>query len=233
VLRKVFTARGRHPRIEFIEAFAPQLGPALHAAGLVEEARQQLMVCTVETYQPAPPVSGLTVAALTGASAASEVQACLNVQRRGFDPRDEGRTTADDADHFPRTIGEGRAFVTSLDGQPVGVGVFTAPFAGATETAGLVTLAPFRRRGIATRLTVLAARRSMTQGVDVVSLTGANERTGRVYERVGFVGRATMLAYADPGRRGHPGRRDRACQRAGPISAGAREEDGRQDTVHA
>lgn len=199
VLREAFAARGRHPRIEFIEAFAPQLGPALRAAGFVEEARQQLMVCTVETYQPAPPMSGLTVAELTGASAVSEVQAYLNLQRRGFDPRDEGRATAEDAEHFLRTIGEGRAFVASLDGQPVGVGMFTAPFAGVTEIAGLATLAPFRRRGIATRLTALAARRAMTQGADVVTLTAADERAGRVYERVGFVGRATMLAYADPG----------------------------------
>ncbi len=75
--------------------------------------------------------------------------------------------------------------------------MYTAPFDGVTEVAGLATLEPFRRRGIAMGLTALAVQRAMAQGAKVVCLTAADERAGQVYERVGFVGYATMLAYLD------------------------------------
>jgi len=212
-LRDKFAARGRHPRIEFIQEFAPQLASSLRAAGFVEEQRQQLMICTTETYRPAPKVPGLTITELTGnfnrsgrsalpASAASEVQATevahyLNTQRRGFDARNKEVATQDEAEQFLRMLGEGRAFVAWLKGQPVGVGMYTAPFDGVTEVEGLATLEPFRRKGIATKLTALAVQRAMAQGAEVVYLTAADERAGRVYGRVGFVGYATMLAYLD------------------------------------
>ena len=133
VLRDEFAARGRHPRIVFIQEFAPQLASALRAAGFVEEARQQLMVCTAETYRPAPEVLGLTVTELTynpglPASAASEVQDYLTTQRRGFDVRSKEVATEGDAEQFLRMIGGGRAFVAWLEGRPVGVGMYTAPF---------------------------------------------------------------------------------------------------------
>ena len=199
-LRNEFAARGRLPRFEFIEEYAPQLAPALRAAGFAEEARQALMVCTAATYLPAPGVPGLTISELTGASAPGEVRTFLTCQRRGFDAHDTGVATEGDAEHFLRTIGEGRAFVAWLEGQPVGAGIYTAPFDGVTEVAGLATLEPFRRRGIATALTALAVRRALEQGVDIVCLTAADERAGRVYERVGFVRCATMLAYSQEGR---------------------------------
>ncbi len=197
VLRDEFAGRGRHPRIEFIQEFAPQLAFALRAAGFVEEARQQLMVCTAETYRPAPKVLGLTITELTSASAASEVQDYLNIQHRGFDARSTRVATEGDAEQFHRMIEGGRAFVGWLKGQPVGVGMYTAPFDGVTEVAGLATLEPFRKRGIATGLTALAVQRAMAQGAKAVCLTAADERVGRVYERVGFVGYATILAYLD------------------------------------
>jgi GNAT superfamily N-acetyltransferase len=195
-LRSEFAARGRLPRFEFIEEYAPQLAPALRAAGFVEEARQALMACTAATYSPAPDVPGLTLTELTSASTPGEVQTFLTCQRRGFDPHDAG-VPEGDVEHFLRTIGAGRAFVAWLEGQPVGAGVITAPFDRVAEVAGLATLEPFRRRGIATALTALAVRRALEQGVEVACLTAADERAGRVYERVGFVRCATMLAYIE------------------------------------
>ncbi len=193
-LRSKFAARGRVPRFEFVEEYAPQLAPALRAAGFAEDARQALMVCTAATYLPAPGVPGLALTELTGASTPDEVRTFLTCQRRGFDPHDAGPPEGD-VEHFLRTVGAGRAFVAWLDGQPVGAGIYTAPFDGVTEVAGLATLEPFRRRGIATALTALAVRRALEQGVEVACLTAADERAGRVYERVGFAWCATMLAY--------------------------------------
>src|SRR5205085_3761025 len=60
-LRAECNARSRQPRLEFIEAFAPDLAAALSAEGFVEEARLNLMIFTCDTYRPAPWVPGLTV----------------------------------------------------------------------------------------------------------------------------------------------------------------------------
>ena len=196
MLRNEFVARGRHPRIEFIQEFAPRLAPALGAAGFVEEARQQLMVCTAETYRVATEVAGLTITQLTRASAVSEIQDYLTIQRRGFDVQDLA-ATEEEAEQFQRTMGGGKAFVARLEGQPVGVGMYTAPYEGATEVVALATLEPFRRRGIARAVTAMAVQEALQEGAEVVCLTAADERAGRMYERVGFVRYGTMLAYID------------------------------------
>jgi predicted GNAT family acetyltransferase len=89
------------------------------------------------------------------------------------------------------------AFLARLDGRPVGAGLYTTPFDGLTEVTGLATSKPFRRRGIATALTALAVQTAFEQGVEAVYLTAADERAGRVYERVGFRRFVTMLAYIE------------------------------------
>ena len=198
MLQHEFAARGRRPRLEFIQEFAPQLPSALRAAGFAEEARQPLMICTAETFRPAAEVVGLTITELTKASPVNEVQDYLTTQRRGFDAHSSAVATEGDGERFLRVIGEGRAFVGWLKGQPVGVGMFTSPYDGVTEVVGLATLEPYRRQGIATRLTAQAVQRALEQGAEVVCLTAADERAGRVYERVGFVRYATVLAYIGP-----------------------------------
>ena len=84
------------PRFEFIEEYAPDLGPALVAAGFSLEERYPLLVCTPETLRPGPPIPGLTITTLTPDSPAEDLLACLTVQREGFgeiagDPPTPGR----------------------------------------------------------------------------------------------------------------------------------------------
>jgi GNAT superfamily N-acetyltransferase len=196
-LRGEFVRRGRCPRFEFIAEFAPRLASALQAAGFAEEARQPLMVCTAESYRPAPAVPGLAIAELDHDAAVSEAQDLLTTQRRGFDAHATEAATEGEAREFLDTMGAGRAFVARLEGEPVGAGTYTAPLDRVTEITGLATLEPFRRRGIATALTTRAVQSALQRGAEVICLTAADERAGRVYERVGFARRATMLAYID------------------------------------
>jgi GNAT superfamily N-acetyltransferase len=195
-LRREFAARGRRPRFEFIEEYIPELGPALLAAGFVEEARQPLMVCTPDSHRPAPEVPGLTITQLCSASSVDEIQEFLTVQRRGFDPLGGQPATAEEAVQFRGVLGEGLALVARLWGEPVGVGLVTEPLDGVAEVVGLATLEPYRRRGIGTALAAQAVESALEQGVEAAMLSAEDERAGRVYERVGFVRRATMLAYA-------------------------------------
>src|SRR5919205_653779 len=196
-LRAEFNARGRQPRLEFIEAFAPELAAALSAEGFVEEARLNLMICTVDTYRPAPPVPGLTVSALTGLSPLADAQEFLATQRQGFDPGDTTSTAVAQAQQVLQRLGDHRAFLARPGGQPGGAGTLVAAFDGLAEVAGITTLAPFRRRGVASILTSEAVRTAFLQGVEGALLTAVDEHAGRVYERVGFRPYATLLAYSD------------------------------------
>ncbi len=196
-LRAAFAARERQPRFEFIDEFAPHLAPALHAAGFVLEARQHLMICTPKTYHAAPTVAGLTITTLTPNSPLAGVQDFLTTQRQGFDPTDQTTTTEGQAEQCLRELQSNAAFLARLDGQPVGAGMFTAPFDDITEIVGIATREQFRRRGIGAALTARALQTAFAQGATIACLTAADERAGRLYQHAGFRPYATMLAYVD------------------------------------
>ena len=194
-LRATFEARGRLPRFEFIEEFSPELPALLRQAGFVEEARQQLMTCTPSTYQPVPPVAGLTVVEIGPESPLTDVMDYLTAQRLGFDPDSTATTDPAEAEET-RTRRNGRlALLARMNGEPVAAAGATAPFDGITELVGIATRVPFRRRGIATCLTDLSLRWAFAHGVEIACLTAADRDAGRVYERAGFQPVGTMLAY--------------------------------------
>lgn len=197
-LRATFATHNRQPRLEFIEEFAPDLAPALRAAGFVEESRIYLMICTPETYRPVPDLPGLAVTELGAGSSIADVRALIDVQRQGFESDEARPATDDDAARFLRSIGAGRAFLARLHGLPVGAGSLNPTIGELAEVAGIATITPFRRRGIAGIVTAWAVRAAFDQGVELTFLTAADERAGRVYERVGFRPYAHALAYLDP-----------------------------------
>jgi ribosomal protein S18 acetylase RimI-like enzyme len=203
-MRAECAARRRRPRFEFIAECAPGLDAALGAAGFVEEARQSLMVCTPDRWAAAPPVQGLCIHELDAAAPLDELRAFLDVRQRGFDLEALGSAGEAEARQFARTLGQGRVFVARTEqGLPVAAGMYSAPLAAGpgrtriAELAGLATLAPFRRRGIATALAAHAVRSAFERGVEGVCLVAADARAGRVYGRIGFEACATMLAYIE------------------------------------
>lgn len=195
-LKTVFQEQNRQPRFEFIAEFAPDLPAQLSRAGFIEEARQWGMACTPQTFLPAPDVPGLEIIALTACATVTEAQAFLTLQNRGFDAASTEQATAANAEHFLRGLGDGAMLMARLNGEAVAAGLYTHPFDGLTELAGLATLEPFRGRGIATALTAAAVRHAFAHGVETVYLCAADERAGRVYRRVGFAPCATVLAYS-------------------------------------
>jgi len=192
-----FHARERLPRCEFIEEFAPDLAPALRAAGFAEEGRQLLLICTPETLRPAPDVPGLAITQLTIAAPMDDLRACVAVQQRGFGNPDAPPASAAEGEDQRRRVAAGAgAFLARLDGQPVGVADFTTPLGGLTELVGIATLEAYRGRGIATALTARAVQVTFDAGAEIAFLVAEDARAGRVYERVGFRPCATALAYS-------------------------------------
>lgn len=196
-LRDVFIQRSRQPRFEFIEEFAPELAPALEAAGFVEESRTQFMICTPDTYRDAPAVRDLVISALNEQSPLSDLRDFLTVQRRSFGSDADTSIDDDEAAELQGGMHAVEHFLVRSDAQAVGVGSLTAPIAGVAEVAGIGTLERFRRRGVATMLTAHMLQRAFSSGVEIACLSAADERAGRVYERVGFRAVATTLAYIE------------------------------------
>ena len=196
-LRDVFVGQNRTPRFEYIEQFAPDLAPALEAAGFVLEMRSLLMICTPDTFRQTPPVEDVTVHALPPDAPLSDIRALMRVQREGFSMQKSGPISDDEAAAFQTWLGDTRLFLARLDGLPISAGSLTPPIDGVAEVAGIATLAPYRRRGIGTAITAAATSTAFKLGLKLVLLTAGDEQAGRVYERVGFRAIGNGLAYID------------------------------------
>jgi GNAT superfamily N-acetyltransferase len=185
-LAALYRSRGRSPRFEFLEAYAPGLSTALEERGYRLEMRGYLMTCTLAERIAPLPIPGVTVRALTDASPLSDFQALMTVQSRCFGAADAPAATAIDAENLRRRFAASAFFVAEADGEIVSAGAFTPPADGVTEVVGIATLPVYRGRGIAGLLTSQITRHAFGQGVELAFLTAGDEAAGRVYGRVGF-----------------------------------------------
>lgn len=199
MLRAAFRERDRIPRFEFIEEFAPDLGPALVAAGFSLEARYPLLVCTPEMLRQMPSIHGLTITTLTPNSPAEDLLACLSVQQQGFGEIVGDPPTPDDVDALRATLAQDGAFLARLDGVPAGAMMYTTPLEELTELAGGTTLEAYRRRGIGAAMVAAATAHAFARGVEIALLTAASEHASGVFQRAGFRWYGTGLAYVDEG----------------------------------
>lgn len=193
-LLTIFTERARNPSLQFIEEVFMHLTTVPRSSGWSKVERSQVMICTPETYRPAPDVLGLAITTLSHESSVEEICEGLDTNALGFDPQAE-RATIHEAEEFRQDLILSRAFTARLQEQPVGAGMFTDIHEGLTELVGITTLEPFRRRGIAAALTAYMTQIAFHQGATLVFLIAADEQAGRVYERVGFHPHATHVVY--------------------------------------
>jgi len=192
-----FTKRGRTPRFELVEAFAPGLGASLAARGFQEEGRPFLMCCLPATARPVAPPEGITLQKLTDESPDDDIRSLLSVARRAFGMSDGPVSDADLAWNR-KALGAAPAFLARQDGLPVAAANLLAPIGGLAEVAGVATLESHRRRGIGAALTSAAVTEGFSRGVDAVVLSAADERAGRVYRSVGFEPYGFVLACSSP-----------------------------------
>ncbi|HEY0604342.1 MAG TPA: GNAT family N-acetyltransferase [Herpetosiphonaceae bacterium] len=155
-----------------------------------------LLVCTAQTFRPAPAVPGLEFVALSSESSLAEVTEGLDANALGFDPAAPA-TPPDEAEAFRAQLITNRAFTARLDTQPAGAGMFTPPIDGIAELVGITTLAAYRRRGIAAALTGEIVRLAFAHNVDIPFLRTDNLEAYRVYQRLGFAHLATLLSRPD------------------------------------
>jgi GNAT superfamily N-acetyltransferase len=197
-VRAAFAAHERRTRFEYIEGFAPDLGPALEAAGCRRELRLELMTCEREEWREAPDVPGLRVDVLRADAPLESVQTFLTTQRRGFGHGNEEPATEEEAERFRERLDADAALLGLLEGEPAAVAQAIGPLEGLSELAGIATLTEFRSLGLGSRLTSEATRWAFEHGADTAFLTPGDRGAFRVYERAGYRTSDCMLVYRDP-----------------------------------
>jgi ribosomal protein S18 acetylase RimI-like enzyme len=192
-LRAAFRERGRLPRFEYVEGFAPELGAALEGAGFELELRAPLM--TVPTADVPEPelLPGFEIVPST-----TDVRAYLTVGRRAFGNADEPEATDEEVEARLARGDVATALIGLLDAEPVAVSAATPPLDGLTEVAGVGVLEHARGRGIGGAMTAAAARDAATKGAELAFLSPGSEGAQSVYTRVGFRPAEVSLYYADP-----------------------------------
>jgi len=196
-LRAVFQERKRVPRFEYVSELAPSLEDALLANGFRREAEARVMVCTRESFTPAPVPEGLSLSLLSSESPREEIRVYYETSRRAFSPGELYEASEEDISKILEELKEGRAMLGRMEGAPAVVGSFTTPYGGIAELGGVGTLERFRKRGLGTALTSRVAQEAFARGVDMLFLSTITEEAGRIYERVGFRFLTRMLFLVD------------------------------------
>jgi GNAT superfamily N-acetyltransferase len=178
-----FRDRDRRPRLEFLPRCAPQVEPALLAAGFTEENRPSLMACEQGGVLAPPQVAGLT---LTEPADDAAFLRAAAVQHAGFGG--PGAVSADAGHGLRRLAARGGvvALATLADGTGAGAASCSPPVGGLTELGGLAVLETVRRRGIGAAVAAWATQRALDRCPRTVWLEPGDPDVERMYARVGY-----------------------------------------------
>jgi GNAT superfamily N-acetyltransferase len=192
-VKKVFEARDRITRFEFIEEFSPELGKILERVGFHLETRQELMICTMDALSMIPALPELRIEEVPKSTSA--IQEFMEVQNKGFAPGFKRELGEAEVSNFLAQTKESRLYVGRLAKKAVCVGVCSPDHDGLTEIMGVTTLVEYRRQGIGTATCAYISAQAFSRGLEAVILSAQDRNAGRVYERVGFSFWGSILAY--------------------------------------
>lgn len=188
-LVRVYRARARKPRLEYIPSLAPAVEPALLAAGFGVEGRLPLMTYSGGAEAPAPP--GIE---LVEAQSEDELRGVATAQWEAYG--ESGLVPQRTVDGLRRTLEAGGVVVLARDAETheaAGGGLCTGPHERATELTSIGVRETYRRRGIAEAMTRWLAREMQARGNDGVFLMAAGDAEARIYERAGFTTASDIL----------------------------------------
>jgi ribosomal protein S18 acetylase RimI-like enzyme len=180
-----FQRNQRIPRLEYIEDSAPRVLPALIAAGFAVERRTPVMIATAQTVLTPRSPTGITVRQAVGDT---DLAASVGVQHYAYEVPDP--PGPDDIARITGMTRRGGIVVVAVDddsGTVVGTGLVdvAADYPGVGELAAVGVLTGYRRRGIASAVSVCLARTAHAQGIGLVFLEAEPDEE-QIYRRAGF-----------------------------------------------
>lgn len=179
-------ARGRLPRLEFVEPCWPGLVDALTDAGFAVEGRLAGMICVPAELQDAAAPAGVTIAVEAPDAPDAQIRARIEAQRAAFSAVSEPGPASDADVARARERSGGSVAAWGSDGACLGAASWVGARLGMSEVAGVGVVEAHRGRGIAGALTAAAARRAFETGADLAFLTPGDDGAQRVYARAGF-----------------------------------------------
>jgi predicted GNAT family acetyltransferase len=105
--------------------------------------------------------------------------------------------TRQEIEVFRQSLVTARSFTARWDGEGVAAGMFTEIEEGVTELAGITTLEPYRRCGIASALTATITEAAFDHGAGITFLIAASSAASRVYQRVGYIHVAHLMTWTN------------------------------------
>jgi ribosomal protein S18 acetylase RimI-like enzyme/uncharacterized damage-inducible protein DinB len=194
----LFAGRDRTPRLEYVPQSAPDVEPALVAAGFTAEFRSPVFGCAQGEASALQPPEGITFALVT---ADTDLLDAIRVQHAAYDePAPAGEN---DVRRLAALNARGGIVVLARDattGEPVGSGLCEHPTDGVSELAAIGVTEPYRRRGIGSAMTAFLARAMHERGAELVWLEREPHVEDRMYELAGFARGAEKLWISWPNR---------------------------------
>ncbi len=178
-----FTDVGRVPRLEYLPGLCPAVEPALIGAGFIPERRIPVMTCPPSDPVAMPVIKEIEVRLATTDEQLRQVAEAQN------DAYGQAVTTDHDVARLRGTIERGGLVAVAVDmttGFGAGGGLCAPPHDGVSELAAIGVRAAYRRRGIATALTVLLTQACSSVGITTPFLTPAGEAEERIYLAAGY-----------------------------------------------
>jgi GNAT superfamily N-acetyltransferase len=182
-LIQFFEAKARHPRLEYIPEWAPDVEPALLAAGFSVESRTPLMTCRkIDLEIPREP-AGVEVGIPTSERDLRHLMLIVN-EAFGSPPPETS-----DVLKLERRIQKGiivRQAFESGSKRILGGGSCTDIVGGLTEIVGIGVSTESRGKGVGGYLTGKLAEAAFNAGANICFLMAATSREARIYQRCGF-----------------------------------------------
>jgi ribosomal protein S18 acetylase RimI-like enzyme len=205
-----FEKRSRTPRLEFAAAGAPDVEPALLAAGFSVEQRIPFMFVMPEELLTPPAPEGVEIVVFTEADAEAatdeELWGIALVQHEAFDEAEATEEKlAADAQGTRSSLRSGGSAVlargavgTANAGVPMGAGTLSPARLGTTEVGGIAVREQFRGRGIARALTARVTQAGFDDGLECLWLTPSGLPQQRLYMSIGYRNGGDMLFMVKP-----------------------------------
>lgn len=176
-------SRDRLPRLEYLPGTCPAVEPTPVHAGFVPERRLPVMICPPAEMAPRPNPEDIEVLL---AETAGQLRDAARAQNDAY-----GQFSTDDNDvaRLRGTVESGglvalaRQITTRII---VGAGLCAPPHNGVSELAAIGVREPFRRRGVATALTVFLTQQCPSAGITTPFLTPAGDAEERIYRSAGY-----------------------------------------------
>lgn len=182
-LISTFRTLNRVPRLEYLPTCAPQVEPALLAAGFTAENRAAVMACSAETLITPGAATGILITEPTDDAG---LLATAMVQHAGYGQ--PGEPTTGETAWLRDTVDNGGvvALASVSDGTAVGAGVCSSPVDGLSELAGLAVAVSYRRRGIGAVVSAYLTAAVLDRGCRMVWLEPGDPGIERIYARIGY-----------------------------------------------